>query len=392
MKDPIQFLDQRFAMAPKLKVQELTLGPKRFVLVFDPELAKDVLSTRSDVFSQNRTIFDRIKPITGQAGLVQLNGTKSVETRERFAAMFAPANMIKMKQQIQLNTEEALSSLSSNDSVDITLLMADLVLRNAFQLFLGLDIKEDAVSMARAFQELNTLCGERMIAALPMPLMIPTAKNQRIKFLRKSLRAQTAQALKKSHSESVTVASLFRDDESLIDQCMTFLFAGHETTASSLAFTFLLLGQRPAYRQAIAEEDDGAALRVYKEALRLYPPAYMLAREANADCELDGVKIRKGTQVIIGVKQLHYHPSFNPDPLTFNPNRFKTPVGAFLPFGAGPKACIGEALAYMEAITIIKAFCRKFDFVSQNKTITSFPLVTLHPGPDQFLTLRGLHG
>lgn len=392
MKDPIQFLDERFAIAPKSRLQELNLGHKRFVLVFDPTLAKDILITRSEVFIQNRTIFDRIKPITGEFGLVQLNGSKSAKTRDRFAALFAPANMLKMKKQIQANSEETLKGLAFQDVVDISLLMADLVLQNAFQLFLGLDIKVDAQNMAREFQELNALCGQRMIAPLSLPLMLPTYKNRRIKFLQKSLRTQIGDALQKTRNESITVASLFHDDASLIDQCMTFLFAGHETTASSLSFTFLLLGQHPEYRQAIAAGDEGVALRVYKEALRLYPPAYMLAREALIACELGGLKIRKGTQILIGVKQLHYHPSFHQEAAVFNPDRFKSSVEAFLPFGGGPKACIGESLAYMEAVTIINAFCRKFDFVSQSENITSYPLVTLHPGSDQLITLRGRDG
>ena len=387
MNDPIAFLDERFAMNEG-PVQLLKMGPKPFALVFDPKLAVDILDARSGVFVQNRTIFDRIRPITGEKGLVQLNGAASVKGRKQFSPMFAASNMIKMKGIVAKNTSAALEDLQDGP-LDISSFMADLVLRNAFQLFLGLDMKDDALTMANDFQELNALCGERMIAPLPLPLKIPTRKNRRIKELRKNLREKIAAAIKAApQASNINIPQLFPFDEFMIDQCMTFLFAGHETTASSLTFTFLLLGKHPELREAIANGDDALALRVYKEALRLYPPAYMLAREANEDCELSGVKIKKGTQVIVGVKQLHYHPDIHTDPESFKPERFTRPVDGFIPFGIGPKACIGEGIAYMEALTIIKLFCVRFDFSTWQSKIKSYPLVTLHPAKNQMLQMR----
>lgn len=393
MENPIKLLDEKFFSSPSRAVQSIKIGPKRFILVFDPDLAQDVLVDRSDIFIQNRDIFDRIKPITGEKGLVQLNGQASRETRQKTMPMFAPQNMAKMREQILENTEEALLDLRLNTEVEIASFMADLVLRNAFKLFLGLDIKHEAKEMADEFQELNTLCGERMISLFPLPLSFPTTKNKRIKYLRSSLRSKISAALKGKEPQSVNIHKLFEKDETLIDQCMTFLFAGHETTASSLAFTFLLLGKHPEYRQRIVDGDEGLALMVYKEALRLYPPAYMLARQANESAVLGGVEVKKGDQVIIGVKQIHVHPSFHLNPTVFAPERFKEPVRAFLPFGAGPKVCIGEGLAYIEALTIIKSFCKSFEFSTREAEVTSYPLVTLHPTEGQYLNLKRVnHG
>lgn len=106
------------------------------------------------------------------------------------------------------------------------------------------------------------------------------------------------------------------------------------------------------------------------------------------DCELADVKIKKGTQILIGVKQLHHHPAFHQAPSEFRPDRFIKPIEAFLPFGAGPKACIGEGLAYMEALTIIKIFCKTFEFRTRESEIKSYPLVTLHPVAGQTLQVR----
>lgn len=385
MKNPIQLLDEKF-MNHTQGVQNIKLGPKRFTLVFDPEIAHSVLL--SSEFEQNRTIFDRIKPITGKKGLVQLNGAGSSTTREKFMPMFTPQNLAKMKEQIVVNTQEAMVELKSESVVDISAFMADLVLRNAFKLFLGLDIKHEAKDMAEEFQELNTLCGEKMISLFTLPLFIPTKKNRRIKHLRSSLRSKISKGLEKSSSESINIHKLFLHDETLVDQCMTFLFAGHETTASSLAFTFLLLGKHPEYRQRIVNGDEGLALMVYKEALRLFPPAYMLARQAVNDTDLGGVQVKKGDQVLVGVKQIQKHPAFHQDPESFFPERFKETNKAFLPFGAGPKSCIGEGLAYIEALTIIRIFCNSFEFSSNEGEITSYPLVTLHPSPGQYLNIK----
>jgi cytochrome P450 len=395
MKNPIELLDEKFSSESSLGVQKIKIGPKRFILVFDPEIAHEVLLGKDNTFVQNRVIFDRIKPITGEKGLVQLNGKSSEDTRRKFMPMFTPQNLAKMKEQILVNTEEALAELRPNTEIEIASVMADLVLRNAFKLFLGLDIKHEAKEMAEEFQELNSLCGERMISLFPMPLAFPTSKNKRIKYLRSSLRLKIAAALRSNNPDnsSINIHKLFQNDDTLIDQCMTFLFAGHETTASSLSFTFLLLGNHPEYRKRIVAGDEGLALMVYKEALRLYPPAYMLVRQATREAVLGGVEVKKGDQVIIGVKQIHRHPSFHQSPALFVPERFKESSRAFLPFGAGSKDCIGEGVAYIEALTIIKSFCKSFDFTSHQKDITSFPLVTLHPGAGQYLSLSELsHG
>ena len=391
MQNPIALLDQYAAIDPQQRLHKLTMGPKEFVFIFDPKIAHEVLADRTVEFIHNKTIFDRIKPITGNRGLVQLSVPESKKMRPNFAAMFSGQNMIKMKKLVADNTQEFVTAMPKSGNIDITLAMTDLILRNAFQLFLGLDMREDALSIGADFQELNALCGQRMISPLALPLSIPTKRNRRIKHLQKSLRHKVALSLKKQKTtDSVNVPQLFADQDLdlIIDQCMTFLFAGHETTASSLSFTFLLLAQHPEYIKAIQDGDDALALRVYKEALRLFPPAYMLAREATQDCVLHEITISKGTQVIIGLKQIHQHPSFHDEPLSFKPERFKQTVEAFLPFGAGPKVCIGEGIAYMEASTIIKIFCRTFDFTTTTKNIASYPLVTLHPAAGQFLEVQ----
>src|SRR5262249_9013218 len=151
------------------------------------------------------------------------------------------------------------------------------------------------------------------------------------------LRSEIRSLITKELVPDTGVPAAFRVDENLIDHCMTFLFAGHETTAASLAFTFLLLAQNPEYQKPIADGDENTTLDVYKESLRLYPPAYMLAREATRNATLLGTPVRKGDQLILGITELHRNPRFFDNANEFVPERFrqrmKHPL-AFIPFGA----------------------------------------------------------
>ena len=389
MSHPIQFLDECFNANPAA-IQTVYLGPKRFHLIFDHGLAEEILASKAAVFIQNRSIFDRIKPITGEKGLVQLNGVESKETRRMVRPMLSISNMDEMNKLIIKNTEEALNKLQSHSELDITIFMADLVLRNAFGMFLGIDIHEEASDIVAEYRELNELCGKRMLSLMAIPLFFPSKTNLRIKHLRESLRAKVRLALQNKTPTTINVHKIFQNNETLIDQCMTFLFAGHETTASSLVFTLLLMA---SHRQHQNEIDDDKALRIYKEALRLFPPAYMLAREVATQIEFHGVSMNQGDQVLIGVKQIHRHSKFHENAELFRPERFNQEVEAFLPFGLGAKNCIGEKLAYMEAVTIIKCFCHKFSFSTNVSSIDSYPLVTLHPGANQKIFIQEvIHG
>ena len=389
MSHPLQFLDQKF-QEKKGPIDSLRLGPKRFHLIFDPNLAQEILVNRSNVFIQNKAIFNRIKPITGEKGVVQLSGEESREVRKKVRPMFTSANLAEMNEIVKRNTKLALDELGNASTLDVSRFMADLVLKNAFSMFLGIDLSS-ADEMASEFKELNILCGRRMVSSFALPLFFPNAVNRRIKFLRRSLRSKIQTQLLIRKPQRTNVHSVFYESETLIDQCMTFLFAGHETTASSLSFSLLLLGNHPEYCKKIREGGEEEALRVYKEALRLFPPAYMLAREASERIVLAGVDIRKGDQIIIGLGQIHRHPSFHEFPLEFRPERFAGEVEAFFPFGLGSKSCIGEKLAYQEAVTILQSFCERFDISQIQEGIKSVPLVTLHPGPNQFVHLKGAH-
>lgn len=387
MSEPLQFM-QNIAGE---KVHTVRMGPKRFVFVFDPERAQEILIKRSDVYVQNRTVFDRIQPVTGKKGLVQLAGKESQEGRLKSRSMFNSAGLADARTIIESYCDDFLNKVEGHSSIDVTEEMMSLILQTALTIFLGIRSPELAEQIGKKFLRLNHLCGLRMRALVPVPLAIPTFKNREIKNLQKEIRDLITKHLNKNAG----VPKAFDADENMIDHCMTFLFAGHETTAASLAFTFLLLARHPQYQEFIANGDEEMTLAIYKESLRLFPPAYMLAREATRDDDLLGIPVMKSDQVIIGITELHRHSDYFERPDDFYPERFhnklKHPL-AFIPFGAGGKSCVGERLAYFEAAIVLKKVCERFRIVESSATIQSEPLITLHPLAQQDLQLLRRNG
>jgi cytochrome P450 len=181
---------------------------------------------------------------------------------------------------------------------------------------------------------------------------------------------------------------------------VTFIMAGHETTANGLTWTLYLLSQSPAWRErAEAEADETfdplypASLErcevlraVFEEALRLYPPAATLTRLAIADDEILGVRIPAGTVVAISPYVLHRRRGLWDNPDAFDPGRFlgerreRIDRFAYIPFGAGPRVCIGMAFATQEAVIILANFLRAFRFdLVEGHQVMPQQRVTLRP-------------
>ncbi len=157
------------------------------------------------------------------------------------------------------------------------------------------------------------------------------------------------------------------DDKVVMDEVVTLAVAGHETSASALTWAWYLLSEHPEVESALHEELDASAehgplrprdletlpylRRVLDETLRLYPPGWLLARRALGEDRIGPYSIPAGTDVLVSPYYLHRHPEFWPDPETFDPDRFLKEPGhkhAYIPFGAGPRRCIGDVFGMVE--------------------------------------------
>ncbi|NVJ19959.1 cytochrome P450 [Myxococcus sp. AM011] len=194
-------------------------------------------------------------------------------------------------------------------------------------------------------------------------------------------------------------------DEQLRDECVNLFFAGHETTAVALAWTWLLLSQHPEVEQRMRDEiastlgdrppqlQDLPKLRyitaVFEEVLRLYPPAWVMARQAKEQDKLGAYDVPAGTVMMMMQPIVHKHPAFWEEPEKFMPERFmpesagKRPRFAYFPFGAGQRLCIGSNMALMQSTVALTMMLQRFK-------------VNVVPGqtviPDPVVTLRSRHG
>jgi cytochrome P450 len=191
-------------------------------------------------------------------------------------------------------------------------------------------------------------------------------------------------------------------DKQLRDEVLTFLLAGHETTALTLTWTWHLLAQHPHVEHRLHNEldrilsgrfpqfSDLPALRyterVIKESMRLYPPAWSLARTVISDFELRGYRIPAGSNVVMSQWIMHRNPAYFPDPQKFDPDRWATessqklPRFAYFPFGGCPRQCIGASFAMMEATLLLASIAQRFHLRSiLDHPVVLVPSFTLRP-------------
>ena len=194
---------------------------------------------------------------------------------------------------------------------------------------------------------------------------------------------------------------------------ITFLGAGHETTANALTWSLFLLSLSPEWRDRLAAEADGAldgpietaldrlveTRAVIEEAMRLYPPVASLSREAIGPDDLCGRRIRKGALIIVSPYVLHRHRLIWRDPDAFDPSRFlpgareKIDRFAYLPFGVGPRICIGAAFSLQEAVIILATLMRRFEMLpAAGFKVEPVQRITLRPRGGMQLVLRHRRG
>ncbi len=191
-------------------------------------------------------------------------------------------------------------------------------------------------------------------------------------------------------------------DRQLRDEVATMIFAGHETTANTLTWTWMLLAQHPQIRAKLQQELDQVlqgrtatiadlpqliyANWIIKEAMRLYPPVTDISREATQDCEIGGYQIPKGTTLVMSQWVMHRDQRYFTDPEAFVPERWandlekQLPRGVYFPFGDGPRVCIGKSFALMEAVLILVTIAQRFELsLLPEQSIELQPSITLRP-------------
>ncbi|MGC1789270.1 MAG: cytochrome P450 [Terriglobales bacterium] len=303
--------------------------------------------------------------------------------------------------------EQMLSQWRDGAVVDIHHEMMRLTLRIVVRALFNVEAEETAEISGAVNVMMRNSIGARMLLPpffrrLPLPGMfefrraVDKLNSHVFKIIRQRRRngqesGDLLSMLMEARDEDGTQMS----DQQLRDEVMTFLLAGHETTALALSWAWYLLSQNLQVQQELQEEVDRVlegrvpnisdlasltcAERVIKESMRLYPPAWGVARQVIADFELCGYRIPAGANVVMSQWVMHRDSRFFSNPEKFDPNRWTTeqcqklPKFAYFPFGGGPRQCIGASFAMMEAVLLLATIARKF----QLHPVASHPVVAL---------------
>lgn len=258
----------------------------------------------------------------------------------------------------------------------------------------------------------------RLTSIIRIPLYIPTTRNlharkalQRLDRIARLIIQGSQQQRTDKHGDLISLLlnkpdadQQGLDEKQIRDEVMTFLLSGHETTAAAISWTLYLLAQHPEAWERLRDEVEkvlaGAApsqfelqqlsytRMVIEESLRLYPPVWLIPRQAIADDEISGYKIPANSNILFSVYSLHRHPNFWPNPERFDPERFTTEKASaraycsYLPFGAGPRSCLGGRFGMMEATIILAMIAQKYHLnLVSDHSVKPEASLTLHPRP-----------
>jgi len=295
--------------------------------------------------------------------------------------------------------------------------MMELTLEAAVRTLFGTTLPGEAQQVGRAMTFLMRYSLRRARSPFQIPAGWPTPKNRRAtkefdfldSVVYRIIGERKAQGNSQRHTDLLSMLMGAMDEDGtqmtpkqLRDETMTLFLAGHETTALTLSWTWYLLSQNPKAEARLHEELSGvlggrapgvADLErlpylnaVISEVLRMYPPAYIMARTSIAPCTIGGYDFPVGSTILLSQWVMHRDARYYDDPDAFRPERWlgglaaKLPPGAYFPFGDGPRRCIGQGFALLESGLVIASLAQRFRFeLEPGSTVATEPLVTLRP-------------
>jgi cytochrome P450 len=259
------------------------------------------------------------------------------------------------------------------------------------------------------------LMNERLRQMVKIPLWVPTRANRRLRQavaeLSKTVEGFIAAGRARDRPGDDLLSRLLfarhedgtrMSDQQLRDEAMTLYLAGHETTALTLAWTWYLLSQHSHVEDRLLSEWQRVLKNatpttqhlpkltytsaVIAESMRLFPPIYVIGREATTDLELGGYRVKRGNTVLMSQWVNHRDPKYFPDPEAFRPERWerglakRLPKFAYYPFGGGQRLCVGNAFALTEAAIILAAVGQQYRFTLDPDAVIGIkPQITLLP-------------
>ena len=400
-------------------------GRKR-LLINAPDAIHRVLVENTANYCRTAATIRILRPIIGE-GLLLSEGEDWRHQRRTIAPALAPRVVPMLARHVALATQETIAQIAvvaARDPVDILATVQFLALEIAARSMFSLEMHQYGAPLRRLITRFAASLGRPYFLDLMLPAAIPTLRDlARMRFRSQwvalmdeiiEARLRVPQGEKPRDLFDMLLAA--RDPETgeafsraqLRDQMATMIVAGHETTALTLFWSLYLLASSPADQERVAEEvgtidlGPGAAAdalaklpytkAVVNEALRLYPPAFALARMAVAADRIGDVAIPRGALVMMSPWVLHRHLRLWKEPDAFNPSRFlgEAPPAhrfAYMPFGAGPRVCVGAQLALTEACLVLATIVQRFHVALADATPV-LPVAVIVTQPDHAAPFR----
>ncbi len=428
-RDPLSlFLESRDRHGDVVRFR---FGPFQYYLVNDPNVVKHVLVDNPKAYTKSRNYLG-LKVVLGE-GLLTSEGDHWRRQRKLAQPAFHRDKLAAFARQMSTATRDMLTRWNSEGSAKSFCVHSEMM-RVTFRIvgltLFSADVDGEARDVGEALNVAMHWANDHAEAMIRIPPYIPTPANLRFRRAKKTLddvvfrliaerRANAAKtgefgddllgmlmaATEEPDANAPGAARGGMDDQQLRDEIITMILAGHETTANLLSWTVYLLSKHPDVERRVREEarrvlgDRDPALEdvksleytrmVLDEALRLYPPAWVFERQAVTADTLGGYQIEPGSIIGLSPYVLHRHPDHWENPEGFDPERFRPersaarPRYAYLPFGGGPRTCVGNHFAMMEAQIILAMIVRE----QRLELVPSHPVVV-----DPCITLRPKHG
>jgi len=391
-----------------------------FHAVFAPEGVQQILASRAANFRKDHPLYEEVRQAFGN-GLLTSQDADYLRQRRLVQPLFTKRRVDGYASAV--TTEAATLAdrwrTAGGGTVDLVPEMNRLALRTVSRILFGLDAEAAVDAIHRCAPVINAYVVRRAYVPVKIPREWPTPGNQRARAATGELNALCDRIVADRRASRATagdadgagedllslLAAAANDEDGSLDatevreQVLIFLLAGHETTATSLAFTLHLLARHPEEQTRVRDELDRVLgdrtptaadldrlpylTQALKESMRLYPAAPVISRRAVAAAEIGGYRIPAGADVVVAPWVTHRDPELWPDPERFDPRRFDPEPEAarhryaWFPFGGGPRACIGQHFSMLESVLALAVLLRAYELDAVDEEVPVSAGITL---------------
>ncbi|MFE4022040.1 cytochrome P450 [Streptomyces sp. NPDC059101] len=404
-----------------------------FYAVFAPEGVQQILGTQAANFRKDHPLYEEVRQAFGN-GLLTSQDDDYLRQRRLVQPLFTKRRVDGYAAAVTTEADAVTARWRSaaDGVVDLVPEMNRLALRTVARILFGLDVEAAVAAIHRCAPVINDYVVRRAYAPLKVPRDWPTPRNLRTRRVTAELNALCDRIIAErrgatgdgatgapDHNDLLSLlAAAGNEEDGTLDatevreQVLIFLLAGHETTATSMAFTLHLLARHPGEQARIRAEltrvlgdrtPTAADLdrlprltRAFKETMRLYPAAPVVSRRAVEATEIAGFRLPAGADVVVAPWVTHRHPDLWEDPERFDPDRFAPEREAdrhryaWFPFGGGPRACIGQHFSMLESVLALAILLRSHELEAIDQDVPVAAGITLQATGPARVRLRAL--